>query len=404
MGNTKFTRTTKGRNQQVIVPKAVAYTVQATYPAFLANAAVGEVGVFKDDLTLKTTAIAAGEVVFIAEKMSQGTKRTNYIPWSTVTARKKLYVAPVKQVSYLGWYGTGGSLNLAAVPAAGKEYELEVLETTEATQPFPVWNFMYTAKPNDAQIDVIEALVAQITDFTGIQYKQNRQLVTAKVKASATYGNYTTAGTVTVVNGSPVATLTAAMDVAVGDYISFDAAAAPTAVIGDIYKIIAVNAGVSFTLNRPYRGAGQTFIAAEASGTRIKKVTAILQTGIEFTAINANETFVLAVRSELNNTDRTYPTYTRGNGMGTQVMELELEGDTFAGGTSKNTQFDQDFGRMELFATAAETYDYYTLDAAQDQNLVQNWPQGGKHTLHVIIPTPKSAGALGTTFNTLFGL
>lgn len=411
----KFARTLKGKNQQVIVGKPIAITTDASLALFLANAPTGEIGVYDGTDALHTNAITATEEFYVAVKKSDGSiKRSTILKWSDVVATRKTYVAPVKAVGSIGWSGTGGSLNLASAPAAGKNYELAIIETTVGHQPYPTWNYEYTAKVGDVEMDVIQALVKTINDFNSLQYKSNAPLVTAKAKASATYGNYALTGTtptLTVTFGSTAVTLgggTPAADVAVGDFISFDAAATPTAAVGDIYKVVAISAGVGFTLNRPYQGATQTFTEAEAEGTRVKKVTVIVATGIVLTAIDIQNTFNVVVRQELvNATIANLSAFTYGNGTSEQITELELEGNTFDGNTAANTQFGNEaFGDPDRFAKdngEAETYDMFHLRAKQDSTLVSA-PAQGKMPLEIILAVPKSAGGLTASLNTLFGL
>jgi hypothetical protein len=402
----KFSRTLKGRNLQIFVGTPINITDDATYAAFVANAPLGEIGVFDANEAAHTNAIVAGESFFVAQKVTGGIKRTPLYRFSDFTARKKTYLAPVKCKYFLGWNGTGGGLNLEAAPAQGKVYEFAVLETTEANEPLPTFNYNYMAKPGDVELDILGALAAQVNDYTSQRYKSEQELVSAKVKASATYGNYTTTGTYTVTNGSTLVALTlAATDPAVGDFISFDAAAAPSATIGDIYKVVAVVAGVSFTLNRPYTGATQTFVAAEASGTRVKKVTAVLKTGLEITALNNDEHFKLAVREELEWADITFSAFTIGNGTVDQIKEFEKEGQTFQGDTAKAYPFASDYGQQDYFATvnsASETYDQVTVDLDMNSNLVG--PTQGRTQTGIYFGLPKSAGTLAATIATIFGV
>src|SRR6478736_6504359 len=147
MAAKKFSRTTKGLNTEVFVDKNIAETAQTTYDLFVANAAVGEIGIFNDSTRAKiTAAIGAGVKFFIAQKQSGGTKKTQPMSINTVTSTKSLYVGPVLSKWFLGWNGTGGSLNLAAAPAVNKVYDVTLLETTEGNEPYPTWEYQYVAK------------------------------------------------------------------------------------------------------------------------------------------------------------------------------------------------------------------------------------------------------------------
>lgn len=411
MARKRQTRTVKGLNQQVFVPKPIAITTDATLALFLANAPTGEVGVYDASDALHTNAIVAGESLYVVQKKSDGSiKRSTLVKFSDCTFSRKTYVAPVKATGSLGWSGTAGALNLAAAPSNGALYELGIIETTEGYQPFPTWNYEYQAKPGDVEMDVIQALVKQINDADNLVYKQNQPLVTAKAKADATYGNYAigAGGTLTVTNGSTsVVTAVGTINFVIGDFVAFDAAATPTDAVGDIYKIVGNPDANTWTLNRPYTGATQTFIEAEAEGTRVKSVTTIVKTGIVFTAINDQEHFNIIARQGLQYaTIANLATYTRGNGIYEQINDLELEGNTFDGNTAGNTQFGNEaYGNPDRFAVVngeAETYDLFHIEAKQDSSLIS--PIQGKMKLNIIIAAPKSAGGLSASLNTLFGL
>jgi len=408
MAVTRFTRYTKGRNQQGVVSKATAVSSQATLALFIANATAGQIGVYDGDGNLHNNAITSGEYYTIVQMHSNGQiRRTTTQLWSNTTATRKDYLAPVKCVGSIGWSGTqlGGALNVPTI-AAGQFFELAILETTEGNQPFPTWNFEYKSVTGDTELSILSQLAKLINDTTNIVYRTNKRLVSAKVKANATYGNYTTTGTYTVTNGSTVVALTlAATDPAIGDFISFDAAATPTNVVGDIYKVVATSSGVSFTLDRPYQGATQTFVAAEASGTRVKKVTAVLATGLQFTSLEDDAHFRLVARQNLNAaTIYNLEAFVRGNGTAAMIAEYEKEINTFAGQTAGNTVFGNEaFGVNDLWVTSTtETYDTFHLAIAQNVNQVA----GGttERAVEVItIAAPKSSGGISASLNTLFG-
>lgn len=408
MANTRFVKTTKGRNQQVIVGTPIALSTDATIALFLANAPTGEIGVYDGNGARHTDLITANEIVTFLQKKSDGSvKKTTPVKFSALTPTRKSYVAPVKAVGSLGWSGSTGAANLASAVAAGKLYEIAIIELTDGFDPFPTWNFEYQAVGTDTELDVMQGLAKKINDFNALSYKSNQPLVYAQVKADATYGNYTTAGTATATNGSTTVALTAAMDVAVGDSISFNASAAPTDAIGDIYKITAVSAGVSFTLNRAYQGATQTFIAAEASGTRVKKVTVPVATGLLFTSLYDNTTFNIIARQELKYaTIVNLSAYTRGVGTSEQVMDLELEGNAYDGNTAGNSVYGNEaYGNPDKFANTngvAETYDYFNLNANPIATLVSP-PTQGNWFQQITIAAPKSAGGITAALNTLLG-
>lgn len=404
----RFTRYTKGKNQQGVVSKATAVSTQATLALFIANATAGQIGVYDGNGALLNSLIPATTSFTIVQMRSNGQiRRTTTQLMGNVTATRKAYLAPVRCTGSIGWSATGlaGALNLPTI-AAGQIFELAIIETTEGNQPFPTWNFEYKAITGDTELSILSQLAKLINDPTSIQYRNNKRLVSVKVKANATYGNYTTTGTYTVTNGSTTVALTTtgATDPVVGDFISFEPAATPTNAVGDIYKVTAISAGVSFTLDRAYQGATQTFIAAEASGTRVKKVTTPLATGLQFTSLEDDAHFRLVARQNLNAaTIFNLETFVRGNGTSLMIGEFEKEINTYAGLTAGNTIFgNQAFGVEDLWVTSGETYDTIHLTVNQ---FVQQVASGttDRANLVITIACPISAGGVTASLNTLFG-
>lgn len=412
MANTRFVKTTKGRNQQVIVGTPIALSTDATIALFLANAPTGEIGVYDGNGARHTDAITANEIVTFLQKKSDGSvKKTTPVKFSDLTPTRKTYVAPVKAVGSLGWSGTAGALSLPSAVAAGKLYEMAIIELTDGFDPFPTWNFEYQANGTDAEIDIMQNLAKKINDFTALHYKSNQPLVYAQVKANATYSAYAigAGGTLTVTNGSTtVTTAVGTINFVIGDYVSFNASAAPTDAVGDIYKIVGNPDANTWTLNRAYQGATQTFIEAEAEGTRVNKAATFVATGLLLTSLYDNTTFNIIARQELKYaTIVNLSAYTRGVGTAQQVLDLELEGNAMDGNTAGNTQFGNEaYGDPDRFAKdngTTETYDYFNLNANPQATLVSA-PTQGKWFQQITLAVPKSAGGMTAALNTLLGL
>lgn len=418
----KFTRYTQGRNQQVFIPKPLALSNQSTLAGFITNAAAGTLGLYDDAGAVISGAIGATQKFTFVLKHTDGSiRKSTLAAWADVTASKQLYRAAVKCQGSIGYNSSvaGSGMNLAAAPAAGKYYELGIVETTEGNQPYPTWNFEYVALPGDAEIDVVQGLVKQINDTTNVKYKGNAQLVTARAVAAGTYASFTLGGTTptaTFTNGSAVVTLGGTSPVfsgAVGDVIAVSADGSTQPVSAntasqDIYKIIGVNAGVSFTLNRAFQGTTITMTQAQVQGTLLAKVTPITATGIIFTDLQNQENFVLVVRQELQfATISNKFNYTYGVGLSEQIYELDLEGTTFAGNTAKATVFgDAAYGNPDQFGIAngdAETYDMFMLLIRPKQTLTAI-PNEGFTTFHITIAAPKSSGGLTASLQTALGV
>lgn len=411
----RFSRKTKGKNAQVIVAKAINYTTQGTYVLFQANAALGEIGVFNADTNaLITTLMTGTQKFFIAQKRTSGVFKTNTLDFSKIAAKKTLYVAPVLQSSYIGWNGTSGGLNtLTTNPSYKDEFALAIKETSEGTFPEPTWDYNYVATSSldvaDANVTVSAKLVAAINSPSNPLYKNMRMLVSAELLLKGTYSAFTLTGTtptMTFTNGSTIATLggtTPAFNGAIGDLLAFNASATPDQTNSNAYIIKGVSAGVSITLDRPFEGATVTLTQAQVQGTRLNKVTAVTAVGIHLTSLEADSTFKVLARNNFGNADVTYSAYTRGNGQDYQVQALELEGQTFAGDTAKNTQFSSFYGQQDTFVVSGETYDYTNIDFTLDFPTVMSEDQG-VHKGFVVICSPKSGGNNQSNMNTIFGV
>jgi hypothetical protein len=78
-----------------VTPLNVDYTAHATFAAFIASAAEGEIGVYLEAGTLKTTALAAGERFFIAQKKDGAISKTNIFGFSDIYRKARTaYSAP----------------------------------------------------------------------------------------------------------------------------------------------------------------------------------------------------------------------------------------------------------------------------------------------------------------------
>lgn len=420
----RWSRTTRGANMQVFVSKPINYTVLATYALFVAGAAVGEIGVFNDDATntLRTTLLTSGNRFFVAQKVSvpdgvnsvTGIKRSGTYAFGDITPRHKVYVAPVRSFNYLGWNGTQGGFNLAVTPSINLSYEFAVIETTEGNDPFPTWNYITTFKPTWTQVEIAQDLARQVNDPLNPVYKSNNRLVKAEVLSNGTLSNFTMTGTtptMTFTNGSAVVTLggtTPTFNGAVGQYIaSVDGNVTIDNTNHNLYRIVAISAGVSITLDRIFEGPTRVLAQAQAQGTAaaggsIKLQGTVTNIGLKLIDLNDDETFRLAVRDQLENADITLGGFTMGNGTPRVIRQLEIEGQEWQGGTTKSTPQDIYFGFQDTFVSITDTYDTYNLTYQVRANLIG--PTEAFQTGQIAIACAKSAGNLIANFTTIFGV
>lgn len=179
----RFYKTTKGFNAEVLVAKAVAYTTDATYALFVANAVDGEIGVYNADtnaLIGSNIPITAGTRFFIAQKKGSTVFKTTPSIHGSGTVKKTAYTAPVKQVTTVTVAGTiGTNFNI------GDEISIKVIETTPGHEPFPTVTYDYTVKAADTPTTIATALRAQINNASDIRHRDGQRFVVASGSAGA---------------------------------------------------------------------------------------------------------------------------------------------------------------------------------------------------------------------------
>jgi hypothetical protein len=174
----RFYKTTKGFNAEVIVAKATAYCDDANYAAFVANALDGEIGVFNADTNLNSVdgvfapiAMPVGTRFFIAQKKGKAVFRTTPGIIAPGTTKRTAYTAPVKQVSTVTLTGYA--------PVVGDELSIKFIETTPGNEQFPTNTYNYTVKAGDTLTLVAAGLVAQINSLLNLENSDGRKFVSA---------------------------------------------------------------------------------------------------------------------------------------------------------------------------------------------------------------------------------
>lgn len=176
----KYWRTTLGTNAEIYICGQVAYTAQATYTLFVANAVNGEVGVFLETGAAYDGSVAAAvtDRLFIAVKRTNAdgktiVERSTVFQLNQVTTKKTTYVAPVKQVTTV--VTTTGTLT------AGDRLAVTLIETTPGYQPFPTYDYEITAKVGETFTAAVTRLVAMINDPTAAINQNRDQIVVAAI-------------------------------------------------------------------------------------------------------------------------------------------------------------------------------------------------------------------------------
>lgn len=253
-----------------------------------------------------------------------------------VAIKRKDYVAPVQQSTFIGYTGAASSLTVVN----GGDHTVKVVDVTEGFEPFPRAAWTTTAAATANQYNIAADLAKQINEtvanpVSGDLPYQNKAFVTAQVfvnEATAqvvddTGGNCT----ISVTKGSTSAIITVANanddapGIVAGNYLRIGHATATTSPVMKIATVTA-NAGggaTTFPITFTYPWGGET-----ASGVAIGfTVTAPADgdaAGIKLIAKSANTTFrSFATDSLLGSPIASNTAPNPGSGTGAQVAELE---------------------------------------------------------------------------------
>lgn len=399
-----YSKNLSGQKAAVFVgPASVEYTTDATFAAFIANAVEGEIGVFLEDGSLKSDALAAGDVFFIAQMKDGEISKTPLIAYNDVySKRKTAYDAPAKKVMTVGYNGTSGSLGLDFTGASSSnpiDVGIAVRETTPGNQPFPVQEAYTTVKSSSAdEYTVVAALVSQLN--FDVDYEKTSP--DAFVKAEVTSNGAITEllQNLTVVKGSKIITAAASITIATGAFVS---------IRDSVYKVASGGTGTSFTLDRPYQGDSETIAVGstvDQAGT-IAYTSGTTELGIRLTGLRNEVHFVVTPYDNI--ADATVTTITewkQGAGSGESIVELEKEGRFFAGvGSVINEAFADDYGLPSLFASSSVTYDQYFIDAFAGPLPSAGLPVSqGKSISRIHIAVPSSGTSPTGELTTILGL
>lgn len=293
-------------------------------------------------------------------------------------ATYKAYSAPVEQISYVGYNGTTGSID-----NTGTDYLLTVVNDWD--------DQMWSQQKNRTVYDYTSTAPTQLTIAKSFSYQVNQAgfnstllgtgpwIKAEMLNDSTTASNLTGSPTITIVNGSDVATFSntvATNGLAVGDILRIGGNAASTTTA--VYYVSAVpSTDSSLTssqvkLHTYYQGVSQ---AATAMGTGYDRVTGATNYGLRFTGLALTwgippysdfkykkvsfHLELLGFGTTVKSDPSTTPS--KGNGSGYEVSEWEY----FAMGNEgalNRTIIPLPLGRTQAVSTS--TYDTFYLEAA----------------------------------------
>lgn len=160
MAKSRYFSTTKGFNAEVMVAKAVAYTTDADYKTFVANAVEGEIGVFDATtfaLVVTGVPLVEGQKYFVAQRRDAEILRFTTTEYRKSQTKKTAYTAPVKQVSTIDFTGYA--------PVAGDEIAVQFIDTAPGNEPFPRLTYDVIVKTGETLAQLITRLAARINNL-----------------------------------------------------------------------------------------------------------------------------------------------------------------------------------------------------------------------------------------------
>jgi len=260
------------------------------------------------------------------------------------------YVAPALQVSLIAIDDTAAVASL--IVAGLKEYVIQARDTTPGNQPFPVAEARVAIRDiTTSKIAMITALADTFNDVIDYEGNADENFATALVQ-----GTVTASGTVFPVGVAPSGTNGGA----VGDKFFTLAAATGVGAAGDKVAI----GGYLYTLAQAHTAADTIVyltsplaVAVTAAVYPHGSVT-LTATGVGIVG-NTNDTHFSAIAAEDLEplSTLTVPiAWVQGTGDPESVAAMEEEFYVFAGNTTINQAWEEDFGRATRFTQAAETY------------------------------------------------
>jgi hypothetical protein len=311
----------------------------ATSPDLLAN---GSVGIYSVSGTtgkpVLLTAAATGLISELNLIFAQGTA-SGCIVSKTVKPKwlKSFhgaeYAPAIKEVAFLGYNGTSGTLNLNL--STLKDYDdagVQVISRLGLANPEDDYT---TSSAYLLASDTAYTAAGKVSPAVNIDARVDSYVI-ANVQVGAVVA--VAASGITLVNGSAVVsgitggiTLNNYLTVTIDPQTGLIVPIATGSSISNIYRVIAVG-GSSVTLDRPFEGVSQAITAANFNLATTSSVTAPTSVGIAFVSnFSTYQTFEVLGEGAFINATRTLPSAGApaigmfpGAGTADQVKALEL--------------------------------------------------------------------------------
>ncbi len=304
-------------NVNYAASKTSATANTATSPDLLAAGAVGFY--YMDNTTGKLTLLTAavtGNISNTRIVFAQGTAAGNYVTRAivskdAVSAYRAEYTTPVREIGFLGYNGTSGTLNLNLATLV--DYTDVGISTTSRFGISLPEEDKTTSSATLLASDVAYTAAGKVSIAVNADKKVSTYVISNPAVGVVTA---TAASGATFVNGSPTVsgitagiTLNNYLSISVDPQTGLIVAIATTNSVYNAYRAIAVGAS-TITLDRPWEGASQNVSAAafNAATTANATIPAATTVGLALvSAFNQYQTFDFQGIGAFVNATRTIP-------------------------------------------------------------------------------------------------
>ena len=359
----------------------------------------GCVGIFTSDGALVTGAagLSGFGSALVAVQTSDGPLTVTVNRRAVTGLWKKDYDAPVKQVSFIGYNTSSGSMNYSVT--VGDDVGIKIIETTKGHEPLPRDSYSERVKTGDTLYDVMSRMAQdaynRVNGVNSGSVEVNVVLgVVGNVAGTAFVAatQYTGSGTPTVSATNGTKTLTVAStsitswDLADGSEILID---------GQVYKQVSssVAANVAtITLDRTYVGTTQS--AGAVSTTNGASGATQTEYGFKITAGEFGQHFRVArydsfETATITNPEDGSPAVAFNSGFGTYAKVLAAEKKSLAlRGYHNRVSFTRTDLGVRSFRTTDQNYAIYGIDYF---NVYANKAYAGQvadpMTVQIAVPT-----------------
>lgn len=346
----------------------------------------GQIGIFKNgsDTASATALLATDRFKVVLKDVNGKLIESPFIKASNIVASSVDYAAATEKKVYVGYNGTSGAIAVANSTAYVLHMNLQDGTRTWGEHPLLKMVAAYKSDASATQTEIASALVLNaVKNFEreaalGVNYMKCGRINSATVTATNDF-----TGTLSVVNGSNVATVTLSgqyatnTDIVAGDYLRLGATSATAvALTSQVYKIVSFTGTTTKTLvlDRPVLEATADY--ATGTGTEIipAATAEAANWGLSFEAKAlpfepglkkyAKLDFQVLLGDGFGSTPTTVATAaSKGEGTYEQVAENEW----FLSGNRGETYRVTDYPvNKVLNATAEKTYDAIVVEFTND--------------------------------------